>query len=387
MNPNEHISTEELAALYEKAWQEESQQLEGKLDRDVTLTFTGPVSSGKTSAIKTLFGIDFGQISPMPGSTTEVKAARLPGHERVWILDTPGLHDTQSALSDSARKAFERTDVFLYFINAEGSVTEPVQKYYQSIRALGKPVLAALNKVDLVRTPAEGAMAFLQEFAEHARLRLGAPAEDFLFCALDPDPRLSPSPIHLRPLLRWITTRLEEVGKDLPFARALAPQNKEELASLWILGAAAAAFGVGALPLAGADLPALVALQTALGLRIAGMYNVPMDFKQAASLATAVLMGSAGKLAFRLILEGMSQIPTGVTQVVAGAVAAATTLLYGYTILFACKAFQESGSLVLNPKAQAAQEAMRRALRDALGDKVPAGLWPQIEKAISRVLG
>ncbi len=383
----EMISQEELRALYEQAWQEESEALEGKLERDVTLTFTGPVSSGKTSAIRTLFGIDFGQISPMPGSTTEVKAARLPGHERVWILDTPGLQDTKKHLSDSARQTFDRTDVFLYFINAEGSVTEPVSQDYQKLRDLGKPTLAVLNKMDLVRTPPEGAAAFLEDFAEHARLRLGAPREDFLFCALDPDPRLSPQPINLRQLLRWVAGRLEEVGKDAPFVRALTPENKEEVATAWILGAAVAAFGVGVIPVAGADLVPLIALQTGLGLRIADMYHVPMDIKQATSLATAVLMGSAGKLAFRLIIEALGYIPTGATQVVAGAVAAATTLLYGYTILLACQAYQKSGRLVLDPKAQAAQEAMRRSLKDALGDLVPESAWPQVEKTLSKLFG
>lgn len=381
------MDEDDLQALMAQSWKEEAARLEGKMDKEVTLSFCGPVSSGKTSAIKALFQIDFGQISPLPGSTTEVKAARLPGHENVWILDTPGLQDTTKALSQAARQAFDRTDLFLYFINAEGSVTEPVAKDYQNLRALGKPVLAVLNKVDLVRTPKEGAQEFLEEFAEHARLRLGAPKEDFLFCAIDPDPRLAPSPINMRQLLRWIVARLEVAGKDVPFVQALSADNKEEMAVLWILAGSAASFAIGALPIPGVDMVPQVALLTGLGMRIASMYNVPMDVTQATSLATALILGSASKVAFRVVIEAMATLPTGATQAIAGGVAAATTLVYGFTILLACKAYQQNGSLVLDPKMQASREAMRRWIQDSLEGKVSPKVWPQVNAAITKLFG
>src|SRR5437899_3016963 len=77
---------EERAEFY-KAWQEVKDQLKRRL----VIAVVGTVSSGKTTAIKSLFGIDFGNISPIPGSTTEAKVAEVG--ENVFVADVPGFGD------------------------------------------------------------------------------------------------------------------------------------------------------------------------------------------------------------------------------------------------------------------------------------------------------
>lgn len=44
--------------------------------KNLVIAFLGTASSGKTTGIKALFDVDFGDISPIPGSTTDVKSEK-----------------------------------------------------------------------------------------------------------------------------------------------------------------------------------------------------------------------------------------------------------------------------------------------------------------------
>jgi GTP-binding protein EngB required for normal cell division len=92
----------------QKAWEEVKSQLHRKL----VVTFLGTASAGKTSGIKALFNVDFGNIHPIPGSTTEVKVA--PITENTYIVDAPGFGDIRKEISQKAKDVCEDTDIFIY---------------------------------------------------------------------------------------------------------------------------------------------------------------------------------------------------------------------------------------------------------------------------------
>lgn len=174
----------------------------------VTVGVVGSPSTGKDAAIKALFGIDTGNISPVAGSTREVNIQRLPGATALYVVNTPGLGDVVEKVTEEARQVLDHIDVYLYLVNAEGGVQARELADYQRCVKTGKPVLAVVNKVDVLRPRDK------DRYLADARAKLGAAEEDFLPVAFDPLPELSPHPIGLQAVHDWIARHLAELGKD-----------------------------------------------------------------------------------------------------------------------------------------------------------------------------
>jgi GTP-binding protein EngB required for normal cell division len=174
----------------------------------VTVGVVGSPSTGKDAAIKALFGIDTGNISPIAGSTKEVAIQRLPGATALYVVNTPGLGDVMESVTEEARQVIDHIDVYLYLVNAEGGVQARELADYQRCVATGKPVLALLNKVDVLRPRDK------ERYLADARAKLGAPVDGFLPVAVDPLPELAPGPIGLEAIHTWLADRLTELGKD-----------------------------------------------------------------------------------------------------------------------------------------------------------------------------
>ncbi|HND29833.1 MAG TPA: 50S ribosome-binding GTPase [Myxococcota bacterium] len=176
--------------------------------RRVTIGIVGSPSSGKDAAIKALFGIDSGNISPVAGSTREVSIQQLPGATALYVVNTPGMGDVVEAVTEEARQVLNHIDLYLYVVNAEGGVQAREKADYDRCVATGKPVLAVVNKVDVLRPRDK------ERYLDDARAKLGARAEDFQACAFDPLPQLSPTPINREGVHRWIAEKLALSGKD-----------------------------------------------------------------------------------------------------------------------------------------------------------------------------
>src|SRR5438093_1246663 len=69
--------------------------------QQLVIAMVGTVSSGKTTAIAALMDINFVNSSPIPGSTTEAKVARIA--ENVYVADVPGFGDINTQLSAKAK--------------------------------------------------------------------------------------------------------------------------------------------------------------------------------------------------------------------------------------------------------------------------------------------
>ncbi|MDP2313252.1 MAG: GTPase [Pseudomonadota bacterium] len=174
----------------------------------VTIGVVGSPSTGKDAAIKALFGIDTGNISPVAGSTKEVAIQRLPGATALFIVNTPGMGDVMEHVTEEARQVLDHIDLYLYIVNAEGGVQARELADYRRCVETGKPVLALVNKVDVLRPRDK------DRYLEDARAKLGAPAANFLPVAFDPLPQLAPGPIGLEAVHGWIAARLVALGKD-----------------------------------------------------------------------------------------------------------------------------------------------------------------------------
>lgn len=174
----------------------------------VTVGVVGSPSTGKDAAIRALFGIETGNISPIAGSTKEVAIQRLQGATALYVVNTPGLGDVVERVTEEAKQVLDHIDVYLYLVNAEGGVQARELADYRRCVATGKPVLALVNKVDVLRPRDK------DRYLEDARGKLGAPPDDFLPVAFDPLPQLSAGPIGIEAVHAWLARRLAELGKD-----------------------------------------------------------------------------------------------------------------------------------------------------------------------------
>ncbi len=174
----------------------------------VTIGVVGSPSTGKDAAIKVLFGLDTGNVSPIAGSTKEVAITRLASATALYVVNTPGMGDVVERVTEEARQVIDHIDLYLYLVNAEGGVQARELADYRRCVATGKPVLAVINKIDVLRPRDK------ERYLADARQKLGAPEVDFVAVAFDPLPQLSDGPINVEAVRSWLVQKLLALGKD-----------------------------------------------------------------------------------------------------------------------------------------------------------------------------
>lgn len=183
-------------------------RLRQSLRHRVIVGIVGSPSSGKDAALKALFGIDSGNVSPVAGSTKDVEISKLAGATALFVVNTPGMGDVVEAVTEKAREVLELIDVYVYLVNAQGGVQQREKADYSRCVASGRPVLAVINKIDTLKPKDR------ERYLVDARGKLGAAEEDFLATAFDPLPALAEAPIGVDEARAWIKRRLVELGKD-----------------------------------------------------------------------------------------------------------------------------------------------------------------------------
>jgi small GTP-binding protein len=130
-----------------------SEPTEGQ--RPVDLAVFGVVNAGKSSLINALANQQVAETSPVGGTTTEVKATGWRevvaeiGPVAVRLIDTPGLEEVgDEARERRALEAARRADLIV-FITAE-DLTAAAQSAIERLRVVGKPIVVAVNKMDLL---------------------------------------------------------------------------------------------------------------------------------------------------------------------------------------------------------------------------------------------
>ncbi|MDP2313251.1 MAG: DUF697 domain-containing protein [Pseudomonadota bacterium] len=285
---DEHARGRDVRALVRAhgltAWEQSEVALREALSQHLTVAFLGSASSGKDSAIRTLFGIDFGDISPIPGSTVRLRVAPLDPEGQVLLVNAPGFGDIRPEIDELSRRALDTLDIVVYVVNAEGGATIDEKRDLDLVRSRGRPVLVCLNKIDLIR-PHER-----ESFVVATLQQLGVDRKDAAVCAFDPLPQLSEEPIGIGDVIGWIHHQLHAAGKELLFAKHL--RNKAAACEPIIQVAARHASVAGAIPIPGADLAAVTAIQVKLIRDIAEVFAVPVDREVALFIIGEVLSGS-----------------------------------------------------------------------------------------------
>ena len=174
----------------------------------VTVGVVGSPSCGKDAAIKAIFGIDSGNVSPVAGSTKAVEISRLEQSTALYVVNTPGMGDVIEEVTEAAREVLDLIDVYVYVLNSQGGVQARELADYQRCVTSGRPVLVVVNKIDTLRERDR------ERYLADARAKLGAADKDFLAAAFDPLPQVHEGPIGLEAVRDWIAETLVKQGKE-----------------------------------------------------------------------------------------------------------------------------------------------------------------------------
>ncbi|MDP6932023.1 MAG: DUF697 domain-containing protein [Myxococcota bacterium] len=274
--------------LDEKRWLEVRQGVDEALHERLTLAFLGSASCGKDSAIRVLFGVDFGEINPIPGSTAELRVASLTADQRFLVVNAPGFGDLRPEVDQVGRQILESLDLVLYILNAEGGATRQCRDDLDSIRARARgtlPTLVCINKIDLIRPEQR------DRFIENTLHQLGVERQNAVVCAFDPLPQISEQPLGVSEVIAWVHDHLADSGKDLLFAKHL--RNKSAACEYIIQKAAKVAAAAGAIPVPGADLAAVGLIQVRMVEEIATIHDQRLERKVVVWLVGELLAGGS----------------------------------------------------------------------------------------------
>ncbi|HEC21927.1 MAG TPA: GTP-binding protein [Chloroflexi bacterium] len=268
------------------------------------LIIVGPVNSGKSTLFNRLKGKKLSTVSAVPGTTRDVITEQFGPF---WLVDTPGFGEVAGRnRAELAMQAAERASVAILVLDASAGVRASDAGLYRELRALGLPVVVALNKIDLIRRD-------LSKVLHDAELKLGVPvipisakhgtgiAEHLIPAILDAHPQMAVT-----------------VGRALPQFRRLASGRVIRQSSML------ASF-IGAEPIPGLSLPFLVAVQVRMLLRLAAIYGENMSVARARELIGAI----AGGLVVRYAAQEVAKLVPALGWVAAGLAAGSGTFAIG----------------------------------------------------------
>jgi small GTP-binding protein len=315
----------------------------------------GIVNAGKSSLLNALAKREVAHAGPIGGTTTAVASAAWRevmaevGPFAVRLIDTPGLEEVgDRARSDLAAEAALRADLIV-FVAAE-DLTATAHAALVALREAGKPILVALNKMDLLE-PDEQEQVLS---SVRARLDTIVPAEDVIPVSaapivrervLEPDGRVRIEVRRGEPRIALLEERLlagiaasaldlkelstashtvEQHLSDREADRA-ARRARAERAASEIAGVQAIAMAVNPVPLI--DLVSSSGSLLLMARRVAEAYGETLSAETAQGLARELMRGSRivfwGSLtavgiggALKLV-PGLGQVAGGLAQAAA----------------------------------------------------------------------
>ncbi len=139
------------------------QAVEAMLDKlehgHLHLAVLGRVSTGKSSLLNALIGSEAFSVSPLHGETRQssMQAWNEVQAGGVFLIDTPGLDEAGGEDREAmAREVAGRSDLVIFVL--DGDITETELLALRNLLAQGRPVLVALNKIDLFTRDEQGAL-------------------------------------------------------------------------------------------------------------------------------------------------------------------------------------------------------------------------------------
>ncbi len=167
----------------------------------------GRPNVGKSTLINAVMGRKVSIVTAKPQTTRHrILAVRTSGDIQIVFIDTPGLHRKASKamnrmMNRTAASALADADLVLFVTEAE-RWTEEDGDVLRRLKSVKAPVVAVLNKVDLVK-PKEKLLAIIDETSRRREFAdivpLSARKKDNVAALLDLIPRYLPESPHLFP--------------------------------------------------------------------------------------------------------------------------------------------------------------------------------------------
>lgn len=342
-------------------------QLKLAFGRKHCVAIVGPANVGKSTLYNQFVRVptERAAVSPLPGTTRENQETDAG---LFALVDTPGA-DAVGEVGERERKlaleAAAGADILIILFDAIQGVKQTELELYEQLKALHKPHVVALNKIDLVRKEKR---ALVEQTAAHLNLKV----EQVI-------PIAARSGENLNQLLAAVAMAEPSIVAALG---AALPQYRWQLAWRSIISAATISAGIALTPLPVIDFVPLAATQSLMVLSIARIYNYQITLERARELLATFGMGFLGRTLF-YELSKLGGIPG---WVLAAAVASSTTVAMGYAaIRWFEKGERLSAEAVKKLAGQVTQSLMQGL--HSLGSRKPTrkALQAQIEKSLGEI--
>ncbi len=289
-------------------------QAEVAREAEARIAIVGPVNAGKSTLFNLLTGRQVSPVSPVPGTTRTLIREQLGP---ITLIDTPGVGEAGGVdRGQIARQGVAEASAVVLLLDASLGLRQADIHLFRELQATGKPLVVALNKIDLVSRDLGRIVAEAEAQLGATVTPISARTEENVATALIP--RILAAEPNLAVL----------VGRELPRFRRQAAESV-------IRRAATVNALVGAEPIPVLDLPVLLATQAQMVMRLAAIYDEPLNARHARELLSTI----AGGLALRYLAGEAVKVLPGPGWLASASIAAAGTWAIGQV----AKAYFESG--------------------------------------------
>ena len=130
------------------------------------MTIAGQTNVGKSTLLNCLVGQKVAIVTPRPQTTRRrILGIRNDPDAQMILIDTPGLHEPHRPLNrhmvETARRCLAEGEVIVAVIPGNAKFAAADRAMLSDLAALGRPVVIALNKIDL--SSRERMMPLVQE--------------------------------------------------------------------------------------------------------------------------------------------------------------------------------------------------------------------------------
>jgi GTPase len=120
------------------------------------VTIGGRTNVGKSTLVNQIVGQKVAIVTPKPQTTRRrIVGVRTDPDAQLILIDTPGLHESHRPLNrrmvDTARRCLTEGEVIVAVIEAGDRLHEADRRFLTQVPRFSRPVVVAINKIDLVK--------------------------------------------------------------------------------------------------------------------------------------------------------------------------------------------------------------------------------------------